>query len=139
MVKNYPMVYDGKVGKPRRFVEVTDIFTLAQASTNISGAGGIIAQTAVNGSKDVYVTAFMVGASTQGATGYVTIGTSTVLPFTTTGTYGSPLIMIAGRNAPLAIATANSTITVVSGNISGYTVHMSGVQEPVFARIETEA
>lgn len=137
-MKNYPVIYDGKVAKFRRNLAITDIFTLAQSSTNTGGAS-VIAQGVVNSSKDVYITSFMVGASSNGAIGYVTIGTSTVLPFTTTGTSGGPLIITGNRDAPLAIATAGSTITVIGTSTCGYTLHMSGVQEPVYAKIETEA
>lgn len=127
--------YDPVYGRYVRAIKAVDIVHISAKFAQYSA--GSIAMTTMDANRQLIITGF--GCSSTlvgGASYYLTIGTSTVLP-TTLAAAGNMNITVA-RDAPLAIATANSTISLWTLDAGTQSAWFCGVREPIITKVETE-
>ena len=128
-------VYDPLVGKFIRVIKPTDIFTMATTSTGLKSGNEIITtSSAATSNYDLYIHNVIITASSNNATGYLTAGTSTVLPFIITG---SVPLEIYSSGMPLFKVTGPGTLSVFAVTQAAWTTYVSGVREPKFLKVET--
>ena len=125
-------LYDPLTGKFVKEVRSNDVVHIA--AKNAQYAAGTIAFTALDSDTELFITGF--GFSAQSAADfYVTVGTSTILPAYLAA--NSTLSRTTNLNAPLAKASASSTISICIGTAGTVSAWISGVRMPTFANIET--
>jgi hypothetical protein len=133
--KYIKQIYDPLVGKFIREIKPTDIFTMAQTSTALAAANNNFStSSAATSNYDIYIHNVVITCSSNNATGYLTAGTSTVLPFIITG---SVPLEIYSSGMPLFKVTGPGTLSVFASIRADWTAHVSGVREPKFVKVET--
>jgi len=125
-------IYDPLTGRYIREIRSNDIVHIAAVNSQYSA--GTIAFTALDSDTELFITGF--GFTAQTASDfYVTIGTSTILPVYLAA--NGSLSRTTNLNAPLAKASASSTISICIGTAGTVSAWLSGVRMPKFSKIET--